>query len=157
MGYLDRSIQELRRVAHNMMPVALIEFGLDTALQDYCNGVTNSGVMQINYRSYDLSDKSVSPATASVIYRIIQELINNILKHAAASTATVQLVKRSDALNITVEDNGKGFDVQTMKTSTGIGFLNLQNRVSYLQGTLDFQSAPGKGTFVNIDIPITTS
>jgi two-component system, NarL family, sensor kinase len=157
MGYLDRSIQELRRVAHNMMPVALIEFGLDTALQDYCNSITNSGVMQITYRSYDLSDKSVSPATASVIYRIIQELINNILKHAAAPSATVQLVKRSDILNISVEDNGKGFDVQTLKTNTGIGFLNLQNRVSYLQGTLDFQSTPGKGTFVNIDIPISTS
>ena len=153
MGFLDRSIQELRRVAHNMMPEALVEFGLDTALKDYCNSITNSGVMQVTYQSFEITDDSVPPTMASVIYRIIQELINNTLKHAAATTAVVQLVKRSDALSITVEDNGKGFDTALLKNSTGIGYLNLQNRVSYLQGTIDVQSASGRGTFVSIEIP----
>lgn len=153
MGFLDRSIQELRRVAHNMMPEALVEFGLDTALKDYCNSITNSGVMQITYQSFEITDDSVPPAMASVIYRIIQELINNILKHAKATTAVVQLVKRSDALSITVEDNGTGFDTAILKNSTGIGYLNLHHRVSYLEGTIDVQSAPGRGTFVSIEIP----
>jgi two-component system, NarL family, sensor kinase len=64
------------------------------------------------------------------------------------------LVRRTDALSITVEDNGSGFDIGILKTSDGIGFLNLQNRVSYLEGTIDIQTAPGKGTFVSIEIPV---
>jgi two-component system, NarL family, sensor kinase len=154
MGYLDKSIRELRRVAHNMMPEALIEFGLDTALKDYCNSIAGSGVIGITYQSFELTDDSIPPASASVIYRIIQELINNILKHAHATTAAIQLVRRTDALSITVEDNGSGFDIGILKTSGGIGFLNLQNRVSYLEGTIDIQTAPGKGTFISIEIPI---
>ena len=153
MGFLDKSIQELRRVAHNMMPEALMEFGLDTALKDYCNSITNSGVMQITYQSFEMNDLSIPPNVASVIYRIVQELINNTLKHANASTSVVQLVKRIDALSITVEDNGKGFDLAILKNGSGIGYLNLQHRVSYLEGTIDVQTGPGRGTFVNIEIP----
>jgi two-component system, NarL family, sensor kinase len=153
MGYLDKSIRELRRVAHNMMPEALIEFGLDTALKDYCNSITNSGALIITYQAFELTDASIPATSASVIYRIIQELINNILKHAHATTAAIQLVRRTDALSITVEDNGNGFDIGTLKTSAGIGFLNLRNRVSYLEGTIDIQTAPGIGTFINIEIP----
>jgi two-component system, NarL family, sensor kinase len=157
MGYLDKSIRELRRVAHNMMPEALIEFGLDTALKDYCNSIAGSGVIGITYQSFEMTDDSIPPASASVIYRIIQELINNILKHAHATTAAIQLVRRKDALSITVEDNGSGFDIGILKTSDGIGFLNLRNRVSYLEGTIDIQTAPGLGTYVSIEIPVNNS
>ena len=153
MGFLNKSIQELRRVAKNMMPEALVEFGLDTALKDYCNSITNNGSLQIIYQSFEVTDDSVSPSIATIIYRIIQELINNILKHSNATKAVVQLVKRTDALSITVEDNGKGFDIKILNDSTGIGYLNLQNRVSYLEGTLDIQTAIGNGTFVSIEIP----
>jgi two-component system NarL family sensor kinase len=157
MGYLDKSIRELRRVAHNMMPEALIEFGLVTALKDYCNSITNSGALKITYQAFELTDDSIPASSASVIYRIIQELINNILKHAHATTAAIQLVRRTDALSITVEDNGKGFDVGSLKTSAGIGFLNLRNRVSYLEGTVDIQTSPGRGTFISIEIPNITN
>lgn len=153
MEFLNKSIQELRRVAKNMMPEALMEFGLDTALKDYCNSITNNGSIQIIYQSFEVTDDSVSPAIATIIYRIIQELINNILKHSNATKAVVQLVKRTDALSITVEDNGKGFDMKILNDSTGIGYLNLKNRVSYLEGTMDIQTAIGKGTFVSIEIP----
>lgn len=153
MEFLNKSIQELRRVAKNMMPEALMEFGLDTALKDYCNSITNNGSLQIIYQSFEVTDDSVSPAIATIIYRIIQELINNILKHSNATKAVVQLVKRTDALSITVEDNGKGFDIKILNESTGIGYLNLQNRVSYLEGTMDVQTDIGKGTFVSIEIP----
>jgi two-component system NarL family sensor kinase len=152
MGMLDSSINELRRVAHNMMPEALMKFGLDTALKDFCNSIEQSGAIQLTYQSFEINETSVSAITSAGVYRIIQELVNNILKHADATTALVQLIRKNDALSITVEDNGKGFDMNILQNNKGIGYLNLRNRVAYLKGTLDIQTAPGKGTSVNIEI-----
>jgi two-component system NarL family sensor kinase len=152
MGMLDRSITELRRVAHNMMPEALMKFGLDTALKDFCNSVDQSGAVQLTYQSFEMEEGSIPAIVSSAVYRIIQELVNNILKHADATTALVQLVRKENTLSITVEDNGKGFDTAILQSVTGIGWLNLKNRVAYLNGTLDIQTGPGKGTSVNIEI-----
>jgi two-component system NarL family sensor kinase len=152
MGMLDHSISELRRIAHNMMPEALIKFGLDSALRDFCNSVEQSGALQLTYQSFDIEESSISALTAGAVYRIIQELVNNILRHANASTALVQLVRKDGTLSITVEDNGKGFNTSILQTSDGTGYLNLRNRVEYLNGTIDIQTAPDKGTSVNIEI-----
>jgi two-component system, NarL family, sensor kinase len=152
MGMLDRSITELRSIAHNMMPEALVRFGLDTALKDFCHSVDQSGAIRLTYQSFDIAEGSISALTAGAVYRIIQELVNNILKHAGATTALVQLVRKGDTLSITVEDNGKGFNTSILQTSDGTGYLNLKNRVDYLNGTIDIQTAPDKGTSVYIEI-----
>ncbi len=153
MGMLDRSIRELRRVAHNMMPEALIKFGLDTALRDFCDSIDQSGAVSLTYSSYDLNETSIPDTQAVAIYRIVLELVNNILKHAGAKTALVQLVRSEEALSITVEDDGKGFDPAILEGSAGIGYLNLRNRVAWLNGTIDIQTDPVKGTSVNIELP----
>jgi two-component system NarL family sensor kinase len=153
MGMLDKSINELRRVAHNMMPEALMKFGLDTALRDFCNSIDQSGVIQLTYQSFEMDEASIPGTTAAGVYRIIQELVNNVLKHAGASKALVQLIRKGSALSITVEDNGKGFDRSILRDNNGMGYHNLQNRVTYLNGTMDIQTGEGKGTSVNIEIP----
>ena len=153
MSMLDKSISELRRVAHNMMPEALTKFGLDTALKDFCNSVDQSGALQLTYQSFGLEGSPISEVAATGVYRIIQELVNNILKHAHASTALVQLIRNSEVLSITVEDNGIGFDEAILQNSDGMGYLNLKNRVAFMKGSLDIQSGKGKGTSVNIEIP----
>ncbi len=153
MNMLDKSISELRRVAHNMMPEALMKFGLDTALKDFCNSIEQSGAIQLTYQSFEIDEASISKTTAASVYRIIQELVNNILKHADAKKALVQLVRKDIALSITVEDDGKGFDKNILQNNDGIGYLNLQNRVTYLNGTIDIQTATNNGTSVNIEIP----
>jgi two-component system NarL family sensor kinase len=152
MGMLDHSISELRRVAHNMMPEALMKFGLDTALKDFCNNIDLSGAIQLTYQSFEIDEVSISKSTASAVYRIIQELVNNILKHASATKGLVQLIRKNDTLSITVEDNGKGFDTGILQNNQGMGYLNLQNRVTYLNGTIDIQTEAGKGTSVSIEI-----
>lgn len=152
MCMLDRSITELRSIAHNMMPEALVRFGLDSALKDFCDSVDQSGAIHLTYQSFEIRESSIPPLTAGAIYRIIQELVNNILKHAGATTALVQLIRKEDALSITVEDNGRGFMPEILKTSDGTGYQNLKNRVAYLNGTIDVQTGPGKGTSVNIEI-----
>lgn len=153
MAMLDKSITELRRVSHNMMPEALMKFGLNTALEDYCNSINQNSTVQLSYQSFELDDNAVVASKASVIYRIVQELINNILKHANAKNALIQLVRKDASLSITVEDDGAGFDTAILLTNDGIGYLNLQNRVTYLGGIMDVQTSPGKGTSVNIEIP----
>jgi signal transduction histidine kinase len=154
MDMLDSSIKEMRRVAHNMMPEALVNFGLDTALKDFCNDISQSGALQVNYQSIGMDNVVVDQTTAITIYRIVQELINNTMKHAAAKTAIVQLTKSDGHLSVTVEDDGKGFDTTILDRSKGIGWTNIQNRVEFLQGTLDVQSKNEKGTSVHIEISL---
>jgi two-component system NarL family sensor kinase len=153
MGMLDKSIHELRRVAHNMMPEALMKFGLDTALEDFCRSIDESGAVKLTYASYHIDEPTIPETRAAAIYRVVQELVNNILKHAGATTALVQLIRKDNALSISVEDDGKGFDPAVLEESQGIGYLNLRNRVAWLNGTIDIQTEPGRGVSVNIEIP----
>lgn len=154
MDMLDSSIKEMRRVAHNMMPETLVRFGLDTALKDYCNDINQSGALQINYQSIGLTNEPVDQTTAITIYRIVQELITNTMKHASAKSAIVQLTKSDGQLALTVEDDGKGFDTIVLKGTKGIGWTNIQHRIEFLKGKLDVNSEPGKGTSVHIELNI---
>lgn len=153
IALLDTSIKELRRVAHNMMPEALVRFGLDTALKDFCDSIGQGQAPEVTYQSFELNDDTIPQSKTSAIYRIIQELVNNVLKHAHAKTVLVQLIKKEDTLSITIEDDGQGFDTAILKNTSGIGYLNLNKRVAYINGKMDVQSAPGKGTSITIDIP----
>jgi signal transduction histidine kinase len=149
---LDSSIQEMRRVAHNMMPEALVKFGLDTALKDFCNEIERSGAIAVQYQSIGLENSVLPPIKAIGIYRIVQELMNNILKHSAAKNAMIQLSKREDQVSITVEDDGKGFDKNMLKKTKGMGWSNIENRVEFFKGSYDVNSQIGKGTSVLIEI-----
>ena len=148
---LDNSISEMRRVAHNMMPESLLRFGLDTALKDFCNQVNTSGILKVSYQSIEIVDTAIEQSLAISVYRIVQELLNNIIKHASAKSATVQIAQERTILMITVEDNGKGFDVNELKSAKGIGWKNILSRLNYHNGKLDVQSSPEKGTSVYIE------
>ena len=152
MDMLDSSIKEMRRVAHNMMPETLVRFGLNAALQDYCSDINQSGALQVTYQSLGIENETFNPTTAITIYRIVQELVTNTMKHAAAKTAIVQLTKENAQLAITIEDDGKGFDTNILKQSKGIGWTNIQHRIDFLKGKLDINSQAGKGTSVHIEI-----
>jgi signal transduction histidine kinase len=163
MDMLDSSIKEMRRVAHNMMPEALVKFGVDTALKDFCTDINNSGALQVSYQSIGIDGATIDQTTSITIYRIVQELLNNTIKHAAAKNAVVQLTKTNNQLTVTVEDDGKGFDTALLNQSKarpddqagrGIGWSNIQNRVEFLKAHLDVQSEKEKGTSVHIEINI---
>jgi two-component system, NarL family, sensor kinase len=153
LDMLDTSIKELRRVAHNMMPELLTKFGLDEALKEYCNSINATNLILVKYQSVGM-DIRIEKSAEIIVYRIIQELLNNIMKHAAATEATVQLVKEEARLSIIVEDNGKGFDTALMKSNKGAGLISIQSRIDYLKGQLDIHSSPDKGTLVNIELNI---
>jgi signal transduction histidine kinase len=151
---LDSSIREMRRVAYNMMPEALLKFGLDAALRDFCAEINLTGTIQITYQSFGLKDKMIEQSKTITVYRIIQELINNTMKHSGASEMLVQLSMNDNQISITVEDNGKGFEVSKLENANGIGWRNIKNRVDFMKGTLDIYSAENKGTSVLIEFQV---
>lgn len=152
---LGSSIHELRRIAHNMMPESLLKFGLDAALKDFCTDFNNNGAIKVTYQSFGMEKMAATQTTLITVYRIVQELLNNIRKHAAASEAMVQLIFGDNTLSVAVEDNGKGFNAGELEQVDGIGWRNIKSRVEYLKGHWDIQSEPDKGTAINIEITIT--
>ena len=154
MDMLDSSIKEMRRVAHNMMPEALVKFGLDTALKDFCNDINLSGALQVNYQSFNLEGDTIEKTTAITVYRVVQELVNNIIKHAAATHAIVQLSLSGNVLQVTVEDNGTGFDTSITRVADGIGWKNIRSRIEFLKGKVDIRSEKNNGTSVNIELGV---
>ncbi|MDR0436780.1 MAG: sensor histidine kinase [Bacteroidales bacterium] len=141
---LDNSISEMRHIAHHLMPDVLSRFGLKTALTDFCNSIP---IVEFNYFG---DEKRLSAEMEVIVYRIAHELINNALKHSEASQIVVQIVQESDRLMLTVEDNGKGFDLNT--TPMSMGLTNIRTRTASFGGLLDIRTEQGKGTEINIQI-----
>lgn len=150
---LDRSISELRHIARNMMPEALLRFGLKAALEDYCNHLARPGILDVHFQAFGLEQR-LERDTEIVLFRIVQELANNAAKHAYARTIIVQLIRDGRRLHLTVEDDGRGFDPQTLEKAAGMGWMNIRSRAAYLGGQLDIQSAPGKGASASLEFII---
>ncbi len=147
---LDASLQELRTIARNLMPETLVKFGLKAALKDYCSNMTGGGIV-VTLQYYG-EENGIPVSHQVTIFRIIQELINNAVKHAGASEVLIQYIRDSKQVHITVEDNGTGIPDAALKENAGkgMGLANLRTRVAYLKGKLDFQSDKTEGTTVNI-------
>jgi len=153
---LNSSINEMRRVAHNMMPEMLVKYGLDTALKEFCNEITASGATNVNYQAIEMENADINQMVSVTVYRIAQELVNNAIKHGKPKEVLVQLHlhRQEKLLALTVEDDGTGLDIQSLHESQGMGWKNIQSRVDFLKGKLDVQSLPGSGTSVMIEINI---
>jgi signal transduction histidine kinase len=145
---LDQSIAELRRVSHNMMPESLIKYGLKEALENYCETLNISGKIKVQLQAYGMEER-MEQSNEIVAYRMVQELLNNVIKHADAKNVLIQLVRKQDHFTLTVEDDGKGFDPKEI--SSGAGLQNIKARAEYLNGTLDIVSSRGEGTSVTIE------
>lgn len=153
MRLLKEMGEEIRKTSHNLMPEALLKQNLDAALQSLCNSINGDGGLSVNYQNYG-NYQGISQDVKLNIYRIVQELLRNIVQHANATKVLVQTELHEHHLNITVEDNGNGFD--TSKNKNGIGLYNLEARVHSMKGTYNIDTAPGKGTIINIELDLET-
>jgi two-component system, NarL family, sensor kinase len=149
---LDNSVNELRRIARNMMPESLVSLGLEAALNDMCTSLT-SDTTHVNFQAFDISH-AIAKDTQSTIYRIVQELLTNAIRHARASQIVVQCSQNGETFFIAVEDNGIGFDAKAIQLKNGIGLANVKSRVDYLGGKMDIASALGEGTTINIELNV---
>jgi two-component system, NarL family, sensor kinase len=153
LSMLDTTMNDLRKVAHNLMPEALVKFGLNEALKDFCSSIESTKKVNVVYQKLGTNEKYEN-TTEVFIYRIIQELVNNALKHAQAKEVLVQLATHKNSVHITVEDDGIGYDTNSIQNKKGNGLANIEYRVNYLNGAIDTVSSPNNGTAVNIDFKI---
>lgn len=149
---LDTSIGELRRVAHNLMPETLNHYGLKTALNDFLNEMGNSRVTALNFRFFG-EDIRYNAQLELTVYRIAQELVNNALKHAEASSVDLQLISSADRICIQVVDNGKGF-IPGEAVNSGKGLVSIRERVQAYNGRFELESKPGEGSDISIEFPV---
>ncbi|MDN3694401.1 histidine kinase [Chryseobacterium tructae] len=151
LGQLDNSVSELRHVARNLMPESLLNFGLETALNDLCEFYTRKD-LEIDFQAINI-EKNLPLTIQLNIYRIVQELLANAIKHAEASNILLQCSQSGKDFFITIEDNGKGFESNTHRKSKSMGLSNLKNRVDYLKGSMEINS-DNQGTTINIELNI---
>lgn len=152
LALVDESCKEVRSVSHNMMPNTLLRSGLATAIRNFISQIDHR-VLNVDFYSEGLHE-SLETNKEVILYRVIQECVNNVIKHAAATRLTISLIKDEEGISVTVEDNGKGFDARTTDKLSGIGLQNIHSRITYLNGTVEWDSAPGKGTVVTLHIPV---
>jgi signal transduction histidine kinase len=150
---IDDAVKEVRSISHNMMPATLIEFGLIKAVQNLADRINQAGLMTINLFIGDVPEK-FEQSTEIALYRIIQEVLNNMIKHSNARNILIELRKDNSRILLKIKDDGKGFDVKEINRSQGIGWKNIFSRLSIINGNIDIQSQPGAGTVINIDFAI---
>ena len=153
ISQLDNTISELRKIAHNLMPEALVRFGLNDAIKDFCTSMTTATHINIVYESMGKTRELDNTANV-YIYRIIQELVNNAIKHGQPNQVFVQLTTTPNKILITVEDDGKGLNINELNISKGIGISNIKHRVNYFKGLLEFDAKSPNGTVVNIELNV---
>ncbi|MDD4776719.1 MAG: sensor histidine kinase [Fermentimonas sp.] len=143
---LDDSIQELRRVAHHMMPESLIRFGLKASLADFCDAIPNA---QFHYYGNEVR---LDSKLEILLYRSVHELVNNAIKHANAEKIDVQIIQESDRISLVVQDDGFGFDTEAKRD--GMGLDNIRKRVESYDGVMFISSNIGKGTEIHIELDL---
>jgi len=153
LDLINNASDELRKVAHNMMPEVLMKVGLVEALQDFCNNISSGKLLKITFQTFGM-EKRLGSSTEIMLYRIIQELINNIIKHADATGALVQINREGNRLSLVIEDNGRGFDTKEAEEKRSMGIATVKSRVDYLNGRLTIDSRKDAGTTVMIDLLI---
>jgi PAS domain S-box-containing protein len=147
---LTAAIEETRRISHELMPTVLAEFGLSTAIKEVCSQLQDG----VKFRcSVSMSDLLVDNYLELAIFRTVQELMMNVVKHAQASRAKVMVVAKSSVIKIRVKDNGRGMPVNATN-KPGIGLISIRNKVKLLNGELTIISQPGKGTSVEVHFPM---
>ncbi len=148
---VNESCNEVRQVSHNMMPNALLLKGLVKAVQEFISQI-NQQNLKINLTTEGLNH-SLPSHIETVLYRVIQESVNNVIKHAKASKLDISIIKSIDGIDVMIEDNGIGFNINQLNQNAGIGLSNIQSRIQYLEGTVEWNSSNNNGTLVAIFIP----
>lgn len=148
---IDEACRTVRTISHNMMPNMLEQYGLENAIQELCTSISQSHDIDISFIPFGL-ETPISNDVMITIYRIVQELLQNIIKHAEASEVIVQLTVEDNELILVVEDNGKGFDKTQIEENNGIGLSNIVSRVKYLDGDLEIDATPGEGSTFTIQL-----
>lgn len=154
--YIADAVTEIKRISYNVMPQAIVDFGLEAALNGLCESVRKYSGLSIDFRYVREADNKLDFEVSIAVFRIMQEGLNNIVKHAQARNVNLHILDKPDELYCVLEDDGRGFDTSIMgdRTTVGSGLRNIVERAQLLNGMAHIQSAPGHGTVIEIHIPL---
>lgn len=150
---VDSASVEVRRIAHNMMPEVLMKLGLVNAVKDLCDNISAGKLLNVSLEVHGMN-RRLNATTEIMLFRIIQELLNNIIKHAQATEAIIQFIRENERLSVVVEDNGRGFQTQEADDKNHLGIAAIQSRVNYLNGKMSIDSQKNVGTTIMMDFLI---
>ncbi len=157
IGIISEVIQNTRRITHDLLPPVLSKFGLFAAAEDLCERMERASGLKIDFSAP--AQRSLSLTSEKGLYRVLQELLNNTLKHAGATQISVVFQRDAGAVIMIYSDNGSGFAAdQTSVTSTagiGLGMHSIQTRIELLEGKLTWSSPPGRGVQLDVVVPFT--
>jgi signal transduction histidine kinase len=148
---IDAICSDVRNLSHEISPSDLKLIGFKNAISDLARDLSSQTSMSIDFNSYKFPEK-LQDNTEIQLYRVVQEALNNVLKHAAASCIDIQLIGHGSFATMAIEDDGKGFDLNIQKE--GIGLKNIILRVTQIGGKLELDSKPNKGTSLLITFPL---
>jgi len=152
---INTAIQEAKNISHNLTPVILRDFGLVAAIDNLVTKTKQNSKTKFTFNAYDFNSRVDSPLEKT-IYRICQEGIHNVMKHAQAESATIELFREPGQVVLVIEDNGKGFEAEKFKSGEekgGIGLISMKERAYVLDGELTINSNPDRGTEILVEIP----
>jgi signal transduction histidine kinase len=154
---LDRSILSVRNLSYGLRPPGLEEFGLRQTLATFCEEFAESTGIEVDFQTAGLKNSSLGPFLEINLYRLIQEGLNNVRKHAAAGRVMIKLVGSHPNIILRIIDDGRGFDVKARERALDaekrLGLRSMRERVSLLQGRMELRSRLGKGTSICIRFP----
>jgi signal transduction histidine kinase len=143
--HIDEIISSLRQISYNLLPNTLQRNGLNEALREFVKDIQSKHKVQVHM--YLLKEVNISKEKEIHVFRILQEMIHNALKHANAKNLYIGISEENGNLQVMVKDDGKGFDMEKIKKeSHGLGLKSLESRIEILSGQLSFESLPNKGT-----------
>ncbi len=151
---LDESIKEIRNISHNMVPDILNKNGLQIAIENFIQKINQTKKIQLYFECNGFIESSLNSTEKLMLYRIIQEAVQNTLKYAQATEMQLQLSADEHEISLLLQDNGKGFDIVNTKELNGIGIRNMKLRTDYLKGNFEIESSPKNGTTIIVEIPI---
>ncbi len=153
INLIDEAFNEVRNISHNLMPGSLTKLGLFPALKDLVRKINQSHKLDIKL-DYPELDNRLEETVEIALFRIVQESINNTIKHAGANEAEIKIEKNNNFLFVVIKDNGKGFNPDILEHDAGIGWKNIYSRIGMINGKIEIDSKPGKGTIIKLSIPL---
>lgn len=151
---IANAVSEIRRISRSLVPASLSDLGLILSIEDLVDSIQIATAIKVEFYHSGNIENSISEKGKLMLFRIIQEQVTNVLKHAEATNLVIELIVDSGAISLSITDNGKGFDIEKVKTKKGVGLYNIENRTELFNGKMNMVTTPGNGCKLNINIPL---
>ena len=152
-GTIDSVLENLHQLATDLRPASLDHLGLVATLRQYTEAFSRQHGLIVQFETVSLEDERLAPMVETALYRIVQEALTNVVRHAKATRADVLLERQGDRVITIVEDDGVGFDLAAAMRNGRLGLVGVQERAEMLGGALVVESAPGAGTTLFVEVP----